>query len=131
MKNIKISPKHGLNPLIPKCFFCGKEKNEIAVLGKIDREDSEAPRSAIIDYVPCEACQKKFESGILLIEVSEEPVAKNQMEIIEGAYPTGKWVLVLENFIRQLIVDEDLAESVIKSGHALIPVGILENIIKE
>ena len=34
MKNIKISPKHGLNPLIPKCFFCGKEKNEIAILGR-------------------------------------------------------------------------------------------------
>lgn len=131
MKNIKISPKHGLNPLIPKCFFCGEEKNEIAILGKIDRKDSEAPRSAIIDYVPCEACQKKFESGILLIEVSEEPVAKNQMEIVKGAYPTGKWVLALESFIRQLIVDEDLAESVIKSGHALISVGVLENIIKE
>lgn len=35
MNGIEISPKHGLNPTIPVCFWCGKEKNEIALLGRI------------------------------------------------------------------------------------------------
>ena len=33
--SIKISQKHGVNPTIPICFWCGKEKNEIALLGKL------------------------------------------------------------------------------------------------
>lgn len=35
MSGVKISPKYGVNPTIPCCFFCGKPKNEIALLGKI------------------------------------------------------------------------------------------------
>lgn len=45
MSGVKISPKYGVNPTIPCCFFCGKPKNEIALLGKIGGrgEDLEAP----------------------------------------------------------------------------------------
>ena len=31
--DIKLSKKHGLQPTIPLCPYCGKEKNEIALLG--------------------------------------------------------------------------------------------------
>ena len=43
---MKLSPKHGLNPLIPGCFWCGESKNEIALLGRLPG-DAEAPRSAV------------------------------------------------------------------------------------
>lgn len=44
MSSIKISPKHGVNPTIPVCFFCGKPKNEIALMGRMGgKEDIEAP----------------------------------------------------------------------------------------
>lgn len=33
--SIKMSKKHGLNPCIPICVFCGKEKNELALLGRL------------------------------------------------------------------------------------------------
>lgn len=33
MSGIKLSPKYGVNPTIPVCFWCGKEKNEIALMG--------------------------------------------------------------------------------------------------
>ena len=33
MSGIKISPKYGVNPTIPVCFWCGKQKNEIALMG--------------------------------------------------------------------------------------------------
>lgn len=96
--NIKLSPKHGLNPCIPVCFFCGNEKNEIALMGQIgDRrkgEDFEAPKNAILDYEPCEECKKKFAEGVLLIEVTMTPNTKNQPMIAKDAYPTGRFVVV-------------------------------------
>lgn len=94
-KGIKLSPKHGVNPCIPVCFFCGEEKNEIALLGKIGgrNEDLEAPRKAVLDYVPCEECQKKFAQGVLLIEVTNSPEYIG-LPITENAYPTGRYVVV-------------------------------------
>ena len=92
-KSIKVSPKHGLNPTIPVCFFCGKEKNEIALLGKIDREDSEAPRKVILNFEPCDECKEKFAQGVLLIEVTQTPTYIG-MPIADNAYPTGRYVVV-------------------------------------
>lgn len=96
--SIKLSPKHGLNPCMPICFFCGETKNEIALLGQIgDRrkgEDFEAPKKALLDYVPCEECQKKFAEGVLLIEVADYPFIKGQPPIAENAYPTGRYSVV-------------------------------------
>lgn len=37
-KGIKISPKYGLNPTIPVCFWCGKQKNEIALMGRMSKK---------------------------------------------------------------------------------------------
>lgn len=95
--SIKLSPKHGLNPCIPTCFFCGEDKNEIALLGQIgDRrkgEDFEAPMKAVLDYVPCEKCQEKFAQGVLLIEVTTSPEYIG-MPIAENVYPTGRYVVV-------------------------------------
>ncbi len=48
---IKVSPKHGVNPTIPICFWCGEEKGEIALLGKLPG-DAEAPRNMVLDYEP-------------------------------------------------------------------------------
>ena len=96
-KSIKLSPKHGVNPCMPVCFFCGETKNEIALLGHIGDgrkgEDFEAPMKAVLDYVPCEECQKKFAEGVLLIEVTQTPTYIG-MPIAENAYPTGRYVVV-------------------------------------
>ena len=97
-KGIKVSPKHGLNPCISVCFFCGQDKNEIALLGQIgDRrkgEDFEAPMRAVLDYEPCEECQKKFAEGVLLIEVTTSPNHPGMPPISENAYPTGRHAVV-------------------------------------
>lgn len=95
--SIKLSPKHGLNPTIPVCFFCGEEKNEVVLLGHIgDKrkgEDLEAPRRAILDYTPCENCTKKFSEGVLLIEVNTSPEFIG-LPISENVYPTGRFVVI-------------------------------------
>ena len=94
MSGVKLSPKHGLNPCISTCFFCGESKNEIALLGRIGgKEDLQAPMKAVLDYEPCDECKKKFAEGVLLVEVMEVPTRLN-MPIAENAYPTGRFVVI-------------------------------------
>lgn len=77
MSGIKISKKHGVNPTIPICFWCGKEKNEVAMLGEL-KGDVEAPMHLVLDINPCEECQKKNQEAIdngavLIYEITMEP----------------------------------------------------------
>lgn len=100
-KSIEVSPKHGLNPCMPICFFCGETKNEIALLGRIGgKEDLEAPMKAILDYEPCEECKKKFAEGVLLVEVTDYPNMEGQPMIAKNAYPTGRYSVVRPEALR-------------------------------
>ena len=89
---IKLSPKHGLNPTIPVCFWCGEERNEVALLGHIGdgrkHEDFEAPRHMVIDYEPCEKCRAKMALGVTLIEATSKPNSVAKVEMQKGIYPT-------------------------------------------
>lgn len=107
-KGIEISPKHGLNPTIPVCFWCGKEKNEIALLGRIREKttnrfganvtkrdsDIEAPRRTVLDYEPCDECRKMWDNGVAVLEVQQTPIMPNQPEIQKGLYPTSRFVVM-------------------------------------
>lgn len=92
-KGIKISPKHGLNPTIPVCFWCGKQKNEIALMGRM-KGDIEAPKNMVLDYVPCEECQNHMNMGVAILEASDHPNTENQPPMQEGVYPTSRFVVV-------------------------------------
>ena len=110
--SIKLSPKYGLNPTIPICAWCGKEKNEIALMGYMSKKnerrtawggtssaverDIEAPRNAILDYEPCDECKALWAQGVAIIEVTTTPRAEGQPPISNGAYPTGGVVVVKE-----------------------------------
>lgn len=120
--SIKISPKYGVNPTIPICFFCREEKNEIALLGKIGGrgKDLEAPHKIILDYEPCEECKKKMATGITLIEVTTTPNNENQPEIAQNAYPTGNWLVVKEDYIRNNFQPPELVEKIMTYRKALI-----------
>ena len=43
-KSIRLSKEHGVNPAIPICYFCGEEKNEIVLAGRLP-QDVEAPKT--------------------------------------------------------------------------------------
>lgn len=72
---IELSPKHGLNPMLTTCFWCG-EPMGVAIVGRIrgrdGDNDAEAPRSCCVDLEPCPKCRSNFEKGVLLIEVTED-----------------------------------------------------------
>ena len=135
-KGIKISPQHGLNPTIPVCMFCGKEKNEVALLGKIGgrNEDIEAPRSMILDYEPCDECKEKIGDGILVIGVVPRN-GRNIMPIMNDLVPSGTWcVMTEEAVIRIFDMDGENAamkEGVVKTRRLLVDNEILADILDD
>ena len=92
-KGIKISPKHGLNPTIPVCFWCGKQKNEIALMGHM-KGDIEAPKNMVLEYVPCEECPNHMAMGVAVLEASDHPNTEGQPPMQKGVYPTSRFVVV-------------------------------------
>lgn len=126
--SIRLSPKHGVNPCMTLCFFCGEPKNEIALLGRINRTDDEAPKEAVIDYIPCEKCQENMKKGITLVGATTEN--PNHIPPIQpGIYPTGRWMVVRENLVKTVFLP-DAAETIIRQRKALVDDSILEEIFK-
>lgn len=135
-KGIKISPQHGLNPTIPVCMFCGKEKNEVVLLGKIGgrNEDIEAPRNMIFDYEPCDECKAKIGDGILVIGVKPRN-GRNIMPIMNDLVPTGTWCAMTEEaVIHSFDLDGKnavLKDAVIKTRRLLVDNEILANLLDD
>lgn len=98
MNGIKLSPKYGVNPTIPVCFWCGKEKNEIALMGHVGdgrkHEDFEMPMHAVIDYEPCGHCMEMMSAGFTVMESTSRPNSITSVEFQRGVYPTGRFVVL-------------------------------------
>ena len=109
--SIKLSPKYGVNPTIPVCFWCGEDKNEVAMLGHIGDgrkgEDIEAPKRMVLDYGPCDKCNESMNLGITCVEVTDIPPHEGMPEFLDGHYPTGKWVVIKPEAAKR-IFDLDL-----------------------
>ena len=136
--SIKLSPKHGLNTCIPICFWCGKEKNEIAMLGKIDKADSKAPMKAILNYEPCEACKEAIGKGIHVIGVQEKPIVEQMHPIAETPegklYPTGSFFVSTPEWTKAMLEangNGNLVEEVLNKKTLLMPEEIVEQIIED
>lgn len=103
-KSIEISPKYGVNPVIPLCFFCGEQKNEIALMGRIRNGqrggDFEAPKEVILDYVPCDCCKERLNNTeVLIVEVTRTPLPDGRPPISKDAYPTGRSIFVAKEAV--------------------------------
>ena len=129
--DIRLSPKYGVNPTIPGCFWCGKLKNEIALMGRIGDgrkgEDFEAKMGVVLDYEPCNECQKKWSLGIALLEASETPNSEKQPSYFsdKDIYPTGRYcVMKKEAFTR--IFDQNLP----KKGITLVDREVFDYLMK-
>lgn len=120
-KSIKISAKHGVNPSMDMCFWCGEAKG-IVLFGKL-KGDVEAPREVISGYKPCDKCISGMSLGITLIEVTE---IDNGNPTLGGFHPTGRWVVVKDEAIPNMLNDPEIAEEVIKARRCLIPVVAFE-----
>ena len=131
-KGITVSKEHGVNPCIPVCFWCGEEKNEVALLGKLPG-DVAAPMKAIIDFEPCPKCQEFMDQGIMLIGVTTEQPQNGIPCIGNGLYPTGAWSVIREESdLCQLLLEaesEEFKEQTLKTRKCLIDDEMLKDII--
>ena len=93
---MRLHKKYGLNPTITQCFFCGKDKNEIVLLGTAYK--NQAPMHMIIDKEPCEECKKYMKMGIMLVSVKDNT---NQ----ENPYRTGKIAVITEQAAKKIFGD--------------------------
>ncbi len=113
--SIRLSKKHGVNPAIPKCYFCGGDKNEIILVGKM-KKDMEAPKGMVWDKLPCDACAEYMRQGIIFISVDEEKSLD-----MDNPYRTGGWAVVKEKVIKEMVSDEKLQEQILATRVAFIP----------
>ena len=111
MSNIKISEKHGVNPSVEVCFWCG-EPMGIALLGKL-KGDVEAPREICTSYEMCDKCKEHNKTMIHMIEASRTPLHKGQPSINEdsNAYPTGRNFWIKDKALKALLKPESFEET--------------------
>lgn len=91
-KSIPLSMKHGVNPTITVCFWCG-EDDGVALLGKLPG-DAEAPKRMVADFEPCSKCAEKMETGFTIMEATSSPNDVCRVEMQSGVYPTGRWAVI-------------------------------------
>lgn len=116
--SIRISLKHGLNPCIPICPFCGKERNEIRLLGRLPK-DAKAPMNAVFDYTPCDECQENWQKGVPLIRVTtKSPWGEDAVPWVEQngvkLYPTGSYSVVTKEAAKRLFdIDREVGSPIL------------------
>lgn len=111
--DIRLSEKYGLNPTIPHCFYCGKEKNELILMGHLPN-DEEAPKGKVFDHEPCDKCRELMRQRIILISVRDGEEGDNP-------YRTGGWVVITEEGVKKLTKPGKFQDSVLKSRMAFVP----------
>lgn len=127
MSGIKLSAKHGVNPSLEVCFWCGKDVG-VALLGKL-KGDAEAPKRIVLGLQPCDDCKRKFAEGIRIVEVSEDGsmYGDNPAFAIKAAggmtvYPTGRWALMPPEAIKDgkagstRLADKETMEAILANG---------------
>jgi len=120
MTGIRLSEKHGVNPAIPKCFYCLGDKNELLLCGRLPK-DQEAPRNMVWDMEPCDQCKAYMAQGIIVISVkdgegekteadralhvrSQEFTPARQMRpFVPNPYRTGGWWVMREEGLARIL----------------------------
>ncbi len=118
-KGITLSEKHGVNPTLPVCFWCGEENGTVALLGRLPG-DIEAPRHPVLDYDPCDECRENFALGIALIECTE--YNSNNLPPIQETpqlFPTGRLLVIKPEAVSR-IFDEDTTKQLLSVGRGYI-----------
>ncbi len=88
------------------CFWCKKQKD--AVNGE----------PMYFDYDFCNSCQKQVDKGVVIIQTIE--TFNGNPPIKTNLYPTGKWVVVTEDRIREVLCNWVGLNDVLKTRHMFV-----------
>ena len=128
-KDIRLSEKHGVNPTLGRCFWCGGDSGEIGLLGRLPG-DAEAPRHLVLSYDPCDVCAPQWAQGVVFIEANAEPAYEGQppLRTSAEAYPTGRHV-VLTRVACERIFEGTVLEGMLRHGKALVEPEAFERLV--
>ena len=126
--DIRLSPKHGLNPSLGVCFWCGEDDGTILLLGMRGGYDLPAPPRCIAGYAPCPKCIENRKLGITLIEVDQGPTSKSgKLPPLNGpnaginaVYPTGRWCVLKETAIAKAFQPAATVEDILRRRVAYV-----------
>lgn len=111
-KDIRVSPKHGLNPSLLQCPYCGDEYG-VALLGYL-KGDIKAP-GRVSTGEPCDKCIGYMKIGVILIEVDESKSPDKN-----NPYRTGKIAVVKDEAVERMM-NPDMAIQVLRKRVCFIP----------
>ena len=130
-KSIRLSERHGVNPTLCLCFWCGEEDGSLALLGRIGAGDLEAPHRACLNYDPCDACKEKWDSGITLLEVV--PISESDNPPIfkgcEHAF-TSRFIVTSDRLAAKLFNDGSAVANMMEKRKAYLPVDAFSMVLK-
>ena len=95
---LRLHSKYGVNPTIACCYLCGKEKNELALLGAGYK--GEAPKYMIIDYIPCDWCKDNMKQGIVIVQATNSNPPTR----------TGPYIVLRENALPHFLKEPLLSK---------------------
>lgn len=120
MVGIMVSPKHGGNPSMRCCFWCGKPidillfgrlKPGTAKASMIRGPDAEAPHNIITDYEPCDDCAELMSRGICFMEAEGDE---------KDVKPTGRYWVLAEDAVKKLVTSDALLARILEKRKAFI-----------
>jgi len=113
-----------LGTAIPKCFFCGKDKNVILINKRLAANSAQQVNDMngqIIDKEPCEKCKGYMKMGIILIGVDEKKSTD-----VQNPYRTGQFVVVKDEVINDIVESIQLKNEIIDARMAFVPSEVLK-----
>ncbi len=95
--DILLDPKHGVNPMLVVCSWCGEDTNEIALLGRL-KDNSQAPMRGVLNDVPCDACGEHMAVGVTFVIINPAGEREGFFVLKQEAFDKMKDVLELEQW---------------------------------
>ena len=122
--SIRLSPKHGVNPSLAVCYYCGEDQGDIILPGKLPN-DAEAPRRAVWHKVPCDKCKELMAKGVMVVRVDEEKRPSRG-----EPYRTGELVVVKDEAVAR-IFSAEFAQTALASRFVFCPAEIFDQLFGE
>ena len=105
-------------------------------MGKMDKQDSAAPKHLVVDYEPCDTCKELFSKGIHVIGVTPKPIAQGQFPIMQNPemFPTGSMFVAPKEWMKSFLEENEhpeMVNDVLEKGVMLMPDEIVSKIVEE
>jgi hypothetical protein len=112
MSTLRLSEKHGVNPALDLCYFCGEAKG-VVMFGRM-KGDAPAPHGVVLDKQPCDECAAHMKAGVILIEVKEGEEGENPHRL-------GGFAVLKDDAINRIVQPPELAAQILKQRVAFVP----------